>query len=86
MNAMEILVIILSCFLVLFLIVGSILGIMLIRVTLQIRKVTSTAQKAAQNVESLASNISKATSGAYLSKLIVDQLKKFTKGDKHGKR
>ena len=79
LNAFEILVIILSVFLAIFLIVAIVMGILLIKVTLQIRKVTNSAEKAVTNMEAFTANVSKVTSQAYIGKLLIRQLKKFTK-------
>jgi hypothetical protein len=76
MNAAEVLVIILSIFLAVFLIVGIILVVLLIRVTLQIRRVTSKAEKAADGVEQFVGGASAAASKAVLGKLIITTLKK----------
>tara|TARA_R100000655_G_scaffold16806_1_gene36262 strand:- start:529 stop:771 length:243 start_codon:yes stop_codon:yes gene_type:complete len=79
MEATEVLVIILSIFLAIFLIVGIALVALLIKVTLQIKKVTSAADKAVTNAEAFTANISKATSQAYLGRMLMKQLKKLTK-------
>lgn len=78
MSAAEILVIILSVFLAIFLIVAIVLTILLIKVTLQIKRVTSSAEKTAHNVEAFTANVSKATSQAFLGRMLVKQVKKFT--------
>ncbi|HEY1085471.1 MAG TPA: hypothetical protein VGE34_01965 [Candidatus Saccharimonadales bacterium] len=79
MNAFEILVIILSAALAIFLVIGIVIGILLIKVTLQIRRVTAKAEKAADNMESLTANISRVTSQAFLGKMLFGGLKKFSK-------
>ena len=79
MDAMEILVIILSSFLALFLLLAIILVILLIGVTKQIQNVTSTAQSAADQINSIATSVGKVTSPAIITKLVMDQLKKFRK-------
>ena len=78
-NAMEILVIILSIFLAIFLLIGIVLAIMLVKVTQQIRRVTSTAEKAALSFEKVAANVSKVSSPLLIAKMLQSQLKKFTK-------
>ena len=79
MDAMQILVIILASFLALFLLLAIILVVLLIKVTTQIKQVTTTAQSAAEHINSLAGNVSKVTSPAIIAKLVLDQLKKFRK-------
>jgi len=79
MDAMQILVIILASFLALFLLLAIILIVLLIKVTTQIKRVTTTAQSAADHINSLAGNVSKVTSPALLAKLVLEQLKKFRK-------
>lgn len=79
MDAMQILVIILASFLALFLLLAVILTVLLIKVTRQIKNVTTTAQSAAEHINSLAANVSKVTSPALVAKLVMDQLKKIKK-------
>lgn len=77
MDAMQILVIILASFLALFLILAVILVVLLIKVTRQIKNVTTTAQSAAEHINSMAVNVGKVTSPALVAKLVLSQLKKF---------
>jgi cell division protein FtsB len=79
MDAMQILVIILASFLALFLLLAVILVVLLIKVTRQIKNVTTTAQSAAEHINSLAGNVSKVTSPALIAKFVLDQLKKARK-------
>lgn len=79
MDAMQILVIILSSFLALFLLLAIALTVMLIKLTAQIKQVTATAQNAAEHLASFATNASKFTSPVVLGKLIYNQIKKFKK-------
>lgn len=79
MDAMQILVIILSVFLAIFLVLGIILTILLIRVTLQIKEVTTTAQHAADKLEAFAAQASRLATPAILGKTIVGMIKKFKK-------
>lgn len=79
MDAMQILVIILSVFLAIFLILGIILLALLIKVSLQIKKVTTTAQHAADQLEAFAAQASRLATPALFGKFIVKQLKKFKK-------
>lgn len=85
MNATEILVIILSSFLAIFLLVGIILAILLIKVTLEIRRVTARAEKASANVESFVTNLTATASKAAFGKIVLSQVKKFYKKRKGGK-
>lgn len=79
MTAMEILVIILSAFLALFLLVGIILAILLVRVTQQIQRVTTSAEKTFNGLESVISGVSKVTTPAMLGKIILEQVTKRRK-------
>lgn len=79
-----VLVIILSVFLALFLVLGIVLIVLLIRVTLQIRKVTTSAEKTAMNIENLVSNASRIVSPMILGKTVINGLKKM-RNSKKGK-
>lgn len=79
MDAMQILVIILSSFLALFLLLAIALTIMVIKLTAQIRQVAATAQDVANHLNSFATNATKFTSPVVLGKLIYNQIKKFKK-------
>ncbi len=79
MSALEILVIILSSFLVLFLLIGIVLAILLIRVTSQIKRVTDSAERTAHGVEGIVAGVGKVTSPALLAKMILSQVKKYRK-------
>lgn len=79
MNAMEILVIILSSFLAIFLLIAIVLGIILIRVSLQIRKVADKAESAATNIQGIVSNVGKFSSPMLIAKLVADQFKRSKK-------
>lgn len=78
-NAAEILVIILSVVLAVFLVLSIILTVLLIKVTKQIKNVTSTAQSAVDNVNAFASNVSKYSSPALFGKFMVDQFNRMRK-------
>lgn len=78
MTAPEILVIILSIFLAIFLVIAIVLGALLIKVTLQIKRVTQTAAKAAKNAEAFTANMSKVTSQFYIGKYVMDFLRKVS--------
>lgn len=76
MDAMQILVVILSIFLAFFLLLAIILVVMLIKVTRQIKKVTTTAQNAAEHMNDMAVNVSKFVSPALIAKFIMKQFNK----------
>lgn len=76
MDAMQILVIILSIFLALFLLLAIVLVVLLIKVTKQIKSVTSTAQTAVEKINSVALNMSKITSPALLIRTVMKQFNK----------
>lgn len=76
-NASEILVIILSVFLAIFLLLSIVLTILLIRVTRQIKTVTTTAQSAVESINRVALNASKISSPAIIGKFVYEQIKKF---------
>ena len=82
MNAMEILVIILSSFLAIFLITGIILVVLLIKVTLQIRRVTTKAENAANSIETMTQNVSNVATGAAISRFLFNGAKSFYKKGK----
>ena len=79
MDAMQILVIILSVTLAVFLLLGIVLTILLIRVTIQIQNVTNTAQRAADQLESFAVQASRLATPALFGKTIIILFKKFKK-------
>lgn len=79
---MQILVIILSVFLAIFLLSGIILTIQLIRVTKQIRMIATTTQSAVDRVSNLASTAGKIISPAFIAKFVTDQFKKYNKKSK----
>lgn len=75
--AAEILVIILSVFLAVFLALAIALAIYLIVLTRQIRRVTNKAEKAVNNIESVASGLSKVISPMFIVELVSSLVKKF---------
>lgn len=78
-DAASILVIIISIVLGIFLILTSVLIVMLIKVTRQIKSVADKAESAAEQFTNVAVNVSKVTTPAFLGKTILSQLKKFKK-------
>lgn len=79
MNAAEILVIILSIFLAIFLLIGIVLGVLLIRVSLQIKKVTESAERTAQSIEKMATSAGQASSRLFLGGFAMKAVKKLVK-------
>jgi uncharacterized protein involved in cysteine biosynthesis len=78
MDWAQILVILLSVILAIFLLLAIVLVIYIIKVTRQIKSVTSSAQRTAENIESTVDNFSKASSPM----IIVKMMKKFMKESK----
>lgn len=79
MDPMQILVVILSSALALFLVLAIVLVVLLIKVTRQIKTVTTTAQSTVEHINNLAMNASKVTSPALIAKFVMDQVKKARK-------
>ena len=82
--AAEILVIILSVFLAIFLIVAIILGIYLIRLSAEIRRIAATAQKTVDHIETAVDGASRLISPIFLADIIGRAIKTFTKKSKRG--
>lgn len=81
--ATQVLVIIVSSVLCIFLIVAIILGIYLIKLTSEIRKVAKSAQDAVSNIDKTIINLSRLSSPAFMAKLVSRSFKKFaSKGKK----
>ncbi len=72
-----VLVIILSIFLAVFLLLGIILTILLIRVSIQIKNVTASAQRTADSIESIVGGASRFSSPMLIGKMLVKQVKKM---------
>ena len=85
MDAMQILVIILSTFLGLFLILAIVLVVQLIKVTKQIKMITTTTQTAVERVSNFAATASKFVSPAIIAQFVGQQVKKYKKNSKKGK-
>ena len=81
-TAAEILVIITSSVLVVFLIIAIILGIYLIKLSAEIRKVTKSAQTTIDHVETTVSGISKIISPVFVAERVGRIIKKYTKEEK----
>ncbi len=82
-SAAEILVVILSVALAIFIILGIICFVLIIRVTRQIGDVTERFQNVAKNVDEMAQNIAQITSPIVITKSVMSIFKKFkSKGEK----
>ena len=79
MDWAQILVIILSIFLALFLLLGIILTVLLIRLTQQIKSVTASAQRTANDIEGVVNNLAKFSSPSLAMKMVMKQAKRFKK-------
>ena len=84
-SAAEILVIVLSIVLAVFLILGITLTIYLIRLSAEIRRIAASAQKTVDSIESAFSGISRMASPVFVAQLIGKYIKKFTNSSKKGK-
>ncbi len=76
---MQILVIILSIFLAIFLLLGIVLLAYLVKISHQIRAITESAERTMAKVETVASNVSVATSPNSIMKVIKTFIKSFKK-------
>lgn len=81
-SAAEILVIIVSSVLSIFLVVAIILGIYLIKLTAEIRRLTKTAQNTVDHIDSAVVGVSRITSPVFFAEVIRKYIKKFTKKEK----
>ena len=86
-TAAEILVIIVSGVLSIFLIVSIILGVYLIKLTAEIRRLTSSAQSTVSHIDSAVVGVKKLTSPMFVAEMVGKYIKKFsnkskTKGNK----
>ena len=79
-TATFILVIILSVFLAIFLFLGVVLLIYLIRLTKEIRKVTDTAQRTVNHIETVVSGLSKLATPVVIADIVGNYVRKFTDG------
>ncbi|NCU30272.1 hypothetical protein EOL73_00395 [Candidatus Saccharibacteria bacterium] len=83
MDAMQILVVILSIFLAVFLLLAIALAVMLIRVTKQINEIATSTKSTIEKFSSFTSSAIQMASPAILAKLIASQMNRFKK--KHNK-
>lgn len=79
MDPMQTLVIILSITLAIFLVLAIILTVMMIRVTMQIQRMTNTAEEAVDNLSEFASNATKASSLFTLGRMFANKLNRTKK-------
>ncbi|MFZ1249896.1 MAG: hypothetical protein WAR37_00380 [Candidatus Microsaccharimonas sp.] len=85
-QAAEILVIIVSSILVIFLIVVITLGIYLIKLTAEIRRIAKSAQSAVSHIDNAFVGVSKLTSPLYVAQIVKRYIKKFSGKTKKGKK
>ncbi len=78
-TAAEILVIIVSSVLALFLIISIILAIYLIRLSVEIRKFTKTAQNTVDHIDAAVVGVSRLASPMFVAEMVARYIKKFTK-------
>lgn len=81
-QAAEILVIIVSSVLSIFLVVAIILGIYLIKLTAEIRRLAKSAQSTVSHIDSAVTGVSRLTSPIFVAELVGKYIKKFTKKGK----
>ena len=85
-QAAEILVIIVSCVLSIFLIVAIILGIYLIKLTAEIRRLAKSAQDTVSHIETAVVGVSRITSPLFIAEMVNRYIKKFTSKTKKGNK
>ena len=78
MTASETLIVVLACTLAVFLILGIILTIYLIKIVAQIRRVTGSAERIVLNFESIVATAQKAAAPAVITRFVMDQIQKLT--------
>jgi uncharacterized protein YoxC len=81
-SAAEILVIIVSSVLSVFLIIAIILGIYLIKLTAEIRRLAKSAQSTVSHIDSAVNGVSKIASPIFVAELVGKYIKKFSKKGK----
>lgn len=85
-QAAEILVIIVSSVLSIFLVVAIILGIYLIKLTSEIRRLAKSAQSTVSHIDNAVVGVSKLTSPLFIAEMVNRYIKKFTSKVKKGKK
>jgi len=83
-SAAEILVIIVSVVLAIFLLVGIILGVYLIRLTREIKRIARSAQQTVDKVGEAISGAAKLTSPIFFAEMVKRHFRKFTKQSSKG--
>jgi len=85
-QAAEILVIIVSSVLSIFLVVAIILGIYLIKLTAEIRRLAKSAQDTVSHIEGAVVGVSRLTSPIFIAEMVNRYIKKFMSHTKKGKK
>ncbi len=85
-QAAEILVIIVSSVLSIFLIVAIILGIYLIKLTSEIRRLAKSAQDTVSHIDNAVVGVSRLTSPLFIAEMVNRYIKKFTGKVKKGNK
>jgi len=78
-QATEILVIIVSSVLFIFLLVGIVLGVYLIKLTAEIRRLARSAQDTVSHIETAVVGVSRITSPLFVAEMVNRYIKKFMK-------
>lgn len=81
-NAAEILLIVVSSVLSVFLVVAIILGIYLIKLTAEIRHLAKTTQNTVDHIDTAVTGVSKLISPMFVANMVGQYIKKFTKKGK----
>lgn len=81
-NASEILLIVVSSVLSVFLVVAIILGIYLIKLTSEIRQLTKSAKSTVDHIDTAVNSVSKLASPMFVASMVGQYIKKFTKKGK----
>jgi len=84
-QAAEILVIIVSSILSIFLLVAIILGIYLIKLTAEIRRLAKSAQSTVSHIDNAVVGVSRLTSPIFIAEMVNRYIKKFTSKKKRSK-
>ena len=83
-QAAEILVIIVSSVLSVFLVVAIILGIYLIKLTAEIRRLAKSAKDTVSHIDGAVIGVSRLTSPIFIAEMVNRYIKKFTTKEKKG--
>jgi len=84
-DAAQVLVAILATALALFLVLGIILVVYLIKIAQQIQRVTGSVERTTANIEQVVGNVQKFVAPAVLSRFVLEQIQKFTNRHKSHK-